>query len=134
VSHPGGVSSLGSHLDCGSEVCRPPSTHLGLTEEWVHMWETSTPALQTGCGHESTPGTNRRVGATPYTLLGYDCGKMGFIAVWVRAFLTFSNSLWSGTIGTRNPFNAMNLQWFVKTAVASKFGHTTYADIYMGEM
>lgn len=59
--------------------------------------------------------------------------KTPSIAVWVPAFLTFSNSLRDGTIGIGIAFNVVDFQEIDKTAVASKFGHTTYADIYMGE-
>jgi hypothetical protein len=55
------------------------------------------------------------------------------IAVWVPAFLTFSNSLRDSTIGIGIAFKVANFQEIDKTTVASKFGHTTYADIYMGE-
>jgi hypothetical protein len=82
--------------------------------------------LQSGRGHCS-------VGATQIPRSGGLGRENPSIAVWVPAFLTFSNSLRDSTIGIGIAFKVANFQEIDKTTVASKFGHTTYADIYMGE-
>jgi hypothetical protein len=57
----------------------------------------------------------------------------GRIAEWVAQFLTLSNSSQASTIGMLIVYNIIHFQYSDRTAVTPKFGHTMYANIYMGE-
>jgi len=50
-----------------------------------------------------------------------------------RWFLPVSNSPQHATSGIFIPFNERTFRYLSKAAVATKFGHTTYPNIYMGD-